>query len=508
MMNQIVRMRVTVLLIIVAVMWTNDTIWGNVRMESLQSNFEITRGVNISHWLSQSKDRGELRKSKFGKDEVAFLKKMGFDHLRLPIDEEQLFTPSGDVDAETMGLMHQAISWCREFQMRIIVDFHILRSHHFGNNERPLWADPIEQDKFIHLWKLINRELEKYPENLLAYELLNEPVAPENEVWNELVKRLIKELREVAPKRMLILGSNSYNSVNTIKDLQIPKGDRNIMLTFHCYEPYLLTHYRASWTDFAKLDVTLTYPGDLINEKDFEKLSDEEKKIVAPYKRMYSKRTIAHEIEQALKVAKENGVRLYCGEFGCLPFGNHASRYNWYRDLISIFQKKKVAYACWDYKSIFGFCNTDKAIKDGVLLAILQGKDIRDWEQKNLIEAEKCEMTGSSLSIIANPYASNGEVVKDFFGNCSLIFNVVTENAGECLFKIRYTSGEDVGLNLQIGNSRQVIRCPNTGGWYDKFEETEIYINLPKGQSVLCVTPGTNGGPILDKFELFKEVTD
>ena len=97
MMNQIVRMRVTVLLIIVAVMWTNHTIWGNVRMESLQSNFEITRGVNISHWLSQSKDRGELRKSKFGRDEVAFLKKMGFDHLRLPVDEEQLFTPSGAV---------------------------------------------------------------------------------------------------------------------------------------------------------------------------------------------------------------------------------------------------------------------------------------------------------------------------------------------------------------------------------------------------------------------------
>ena len=238
MMNQIVRMRVTVLLIIVAVMWTNHTIWGNVRMESLQSNFEITRGVNISHWLSQSKDRGELRKSKFGKDEVAFLKKMGFDHLRLPVDEEQLFTSSGDIDTETMGLIHQAISWCREFQMRIIVDFHILRSHHFGNNERPLWTDPIEQDKFIHLWKLINRELEKYPESLLAYELLNEPVAPENGVWNELAKRLIKELREVASKRMLILGSNSYNSVNTIKDLQIPKGDRNIMLTFHCYEPY------------------------------------------------------------------------------------------------------------------------------------------------------------------------------------------------------------------------------------------------------------------------------
>lgn len=105
----------------------------------------------------------------------------------------------------------------------------------------------------------------------------------------------------------------------------------------------------------------------------------------------------------------------------------------------------------------------------------------------------------------SQPLCFNGEVVKDFFGNCSLIFNVVTENAGEYLFKIRYTSGEDVGLNLQIGNSRQVIRCPNTGGWYDKFEETEIYINLPKGQSVLCITPGMNGGPIWINLNCLKK---
>lgn len=61
---------------------------------------------------------------------------------------------------------------------------------------------------------------------MLAYELLNEPVAPSSDIWNTLVNRLITELREVAPARMLIIGSNLWNSVSTISDLQIPSEDK------------------------------------------------------------------------------------------------------------------------------------------------------------------------------------------------------------------------------------------------------------------------------------------
>ncbi len=53
--------------------------------------FHISRGVNISHWLSQSSTRGQRRQEYFTEKDVAFIAGLGYDHIRLPVDEEQLW---------------------------------------------------------------------------------------------------------------------------------------------------------------------------------------------------------------------------------------------------------------------------------------------------------------------------------------------------------------------------------------------------------------------------------
>lgn len=57
--------------------------------------FVIKRGVNISHWLSQSRQRGEQRLKWFTKSDVDFIAAQHFDHIRLPIDEEQMWDSTG-----------------------------------------------------------------------------------------------------------------------------------------------------------------------------------------------------------------------------------------------------------------------------------------------------------------------------------------------------------------------------------------------------------------------------
>ena len=48
---------------------------------------KIKRGTNISHWLSQSDERGEKRRAHFTKQDADLLAASGLDHLRLPMDE-------------------------------------------------------------------------------------------------------------------------------------------------------------------------------------------------------------------------------------------------------------------------------------------------------------------------------------------------------------------------------------------------------------------------------------
>ena len=196
--------------------------------------FVIEKGVNIAHWLSQSNIRGEQRARMITKNDIDALASYGFDHVRLPVDEEQIFHEDGTIDEEAMALAHNAIEWCREDGMRVVFDLHIIRSHHFnGGSSNTLWSDVAQQDKLIDLWMKLSDELRKYPNSLVAYDLLNEAVAPEDQQWSALAARLIKAIRQREKKRTIVLGSNSWDNVRKIKLLEVPEKDKNIILQFH-----------------------------------------------------------------------------------------------------------------------------------------------------------------------------------------------------------------------------------------------------------------------------------
>ena len=111
--------------------------------------FQLHRGINISHWLSQSSDRGDIRAKKFTREDVKFIAEQGFDHIRIPIDEEQMFLEDGTKDEEAFRLLHKALELCGKYNLRAIVDLHILRSHHFNAAYKPLFTEKAAQEAFF-----------------------------------------------------------------------------------------------------------------------------------------------------------------------------------------------------------------------------------------------------------------------------------------------------------------------------------------------------------------------
>ena len=332
--------------------------------------FEIARGVNISHWLSQSNRRGEERRAFFTEKDVKYIKSISYDHIRLPVDEEQLWDENGVKETEAFNLLYNAIQWCQKHNLRVIVDLHILRSHHFNKKEKPLWIDPKAQEQFIQLWRDLSTELKHYPLDLTAYELMNEPVADDPEDWNNLVAKAVKAVRELEPERKLVIGSNRWQSASTFDQLRIPEGDRNIILSFHCYIPMLITHYKASWTSVGKYKGSVNYPGQLVQPKEIEKLPDEIALIVKRNNGVYNREALAKHIQKPIEIAKQYGLPLYCGEWGCYAATPENARFNWYKDMRSVLEENGVAWANWDYKGGFGIIDRDgKPIEE--LISIL-----------------------------------------------------------------------------------------------------------------------------------------
>jgi endoglucanase len=230
--------------------------------------FEVKNGVNISHWLSQSGTRGERRAAYFTRADVEFIAGLGYDHIRLPIDEEQMFAEDGTKEPEAFALLHNALGWCGEFNLRVVVDLHILRTHHFNEAVKPLFTEVKAQEQFYECWRKLSGELSKYSVDKVAYETMNEPVADEPEIWNVIINRCVAAIRELEPERTIVMGSNRWQSFSTVKDLRMPENDPNILISFHYYEPFLLTHYKASWSHTRDLNVPVHYPGQLIADAD------------------------------------------------------------------------------------------------------------------------------------------------------------------------------------------------------------------------------------------------
>ncbi len=314
--------------------------------------FNIHRGVNISHWLSQSRARGEARQAYFTEKDVAAVAKAGFDHIRIPIDEEQMWDEQGNKEPEAFRLLHQALGWMKKHRLKAIVDLHIIRSHYFLDDDPPLFKDPKEQEKFVRLWEQLSDELQKYPLKNVAYELLNESVARDHEDWNKVFRLAYDAVRAKEPKRVIFIGPNRWQAARYFPYLKVPENDRNIVLSFHCYTPHIITHYKASWTDIRDYAGPIHYPGVSIDPKDTLDLPQAIRDEIRQYTREYMGiDQLEAVMKPALDKAKELNLQLYCGEFGCLSTVPAGMRNRWYGDMITLFERHKISWSAWDLKS-------------------------------------------------------------------------------------------------------------------------------------------------------------
>ena len=341
-----------------------------------KDKFEICRGVNIAHWLSQSGARGEVRAAYFTEADVARIKEWGFDHVRIPIDEEQMFHEDGTKDEEAFSLLHSALDLCGKYGLRAVVDLHILRSHHFVAEVRPLFTERAAQEAFYECWRKISGELKDYSTSMVAYELMNEPVADDPEDWNKIVKECYSVIRGLEKDRVLVIGSNLWQSFDTVEQLAIPEGDSNIILSFHYYNPMMLTHYRASWTEYRNYGGPVHYPGQAVSEEEMAALPAEMSEAFGYWvDERYDKERFAKEFGRVVAVAEKYGIPVYCGEYGCLAVESNAeARYAWLAEMNDVFDSLGIARAVWCYRegrAGFGILSGNSVEPDSRMLECL-----------------------------------------------------------------------------------------------------------------------------------------
>jgi endoglucanase len=196
---------------------------------------QFQRGVNVlgydDYWKDPTKARFQWRH--FGE-----IRRAGFDFVRVNLHAFDHMDANHRLSADWLAKLDTVIREAQKAGLGVILD-----EHDFNACAKDV---PTCRVKLAAVWRQIAPRYRNAPANV-AFELLNEPNEALNAVWNDFFPDLLAIVRETNPTRTVIIGPASWNSLRELPNLQLPENDRNILVTFHYYDPFHFTHQGATW---------------------------------------------------------------------------------------------------------------------------------------------------------------------------------------------------------------------------------------------------------------------
>jgi endoglucanase len=129
-------------------------------------------------------------------------------------------------------------------------------------------------------------------------------------------------------------------------------GYKNIMFTFHFYEPLIFNHQKAHWVPELDTDETVMYPGDMDYYKEKSKvLGPRVEDVLNSRIQQMGYQFIETFLNEAFDAVEKIQVPLYCGEYGVIDKAPVADTLRWYQDVHSVLEKHGIDHCAWNYKS-------------------------------------------------------------------------------------------------------------------------------------------------------------
>jgi endoglucanase len=182
--------------------------------------------------------------------------------------------------------------------------------------------------QFLAFWKQLSAHC-KGESNSVLFEILNEPnkkLTPE--LWNQYFREALAIIRETNPTRNVIVGPAFWNSVDHLKELDLPTDDRHLIVTVHYYKPMQFTHQGAAWT----------------GQKD---------KTGVTWGTEAERKAVQDDFARVTAWAKEHNRPIFLGEFGAYDKGPMDSRVRYTECVARAAEASGWSWAYWQFDSDF-----------------------------------------------------------------------------------------------------------------------------------------------------------
>jgi endoglucanase len=313
---------------------------------SLGNDLEAPRGHNWGAWYTPA--------------DLRHIAKEGFDHVRLPVAWHEYTgpPPAYAINGPIFIYVDRILSMALTNRLAVILNL-----HHFSG----FMDDPAaETARFISIWRQLAARYSSAPPTV-AFELLNEPNSNAvTSALNPIYHKAIAEIRKTNPDRTVFLDPGGWGNPAEVRNMWLPDWDSNVVVTVHCYEPYIFTHQGAPWAMPFASTTNITYPGPparpIAVHAACTNMPDvlawiEQYNGWAPEINPCSIRRLSHAIASLKAWSDYYGRPVHFGEFGCHRLADPASRSRYLADVRKAIEGAGLAWAVWDWKAGFAYWN-------------------------------------------------------------------------------------------------------------------------------------------------------
>ena len=371
------RMRLVVLLAVLV---------GSVRIVSAQAVSSVSpsriahlrHGINASEWFAQVYDKRGYTREHFQSwttaEDIALIKSMGFDHVRLSVNPQPMMPNHrpDEIPAEYFGYLDAAVKMILDQGLAVVID-----AHPESDFKKRLVQDDSFVQEFADFWRALARHYSSWDSERLFFEILNEPEFSDRYRWYGVQSKLAAAIRDGAPKHTIIAAGARWSDDDELVFIE-PLRDSNVIYNFHFYDPHIFTHQGATWGAYFWHWVKgLHYPSSPESAAKVAVAAPDavDRLAIVRYgEDHWNAERIDAEITQVAEWAQQHGVPVVCNEFGVFrQYAEPQDREAWIHDVRTALERHNMGWAMWDYSGSFGVVTRKdgKAMPDDLTLRAL-----------------------------------------------------------------------------------------------------------------------------------------
>ena len=268
----------------------------------------------------------------FVETDFVWMKEWGFDFVRLPMDY-RCWTDKDDpyrYDEKVLKEIDEAVAFGAKHGVHVCLNLHRAPGYTVAKppEKLNLWKDEEAQKQFDAQWAHFAKRYQGMPSTAVSIDLVNEPANVPSAEYAKVARRVVAAIRGVDADRLVISDGNSWGNdpVMELADLGIAQSTRG-------YQPFQLTHYKASWAGGNWAEPT--WPLKVGNE--VQDAAWLRKRYIEPWKALEAK-----------------GVGVHVGEWGAYNKTPHAVVLAWMKDILALWKEAGWGWAVWTLRGSFG----------------------------------------------------------------------------------------------------------------------------------------------------------